>query len=156
MNDLNAELKEKLETWRTQGQRKVVRVIGRGTGRASEGRIFVQQWSKEARGRLAILALAVCWGLALLSALIPFINFVSVPLLAILGPFIAWRVYSKDSMVVGGLIGCPRCGLSYELGRGRMEFPIHSQCTYCQERAEVLEDTGEEEISTSAGRARSA
>lgn len=139
MNDLNAELKEKLEAWRVQGERKVVRVLGVGSGNVSHGQLFVQQWPRKKRLQLAVLALVACWALAVSSVMIPFIDFVSVPFLVILGPFIAWRVYSKTSVILGGLVVCPKCGLTYELSRGRMDFPVHSQCSYCRERAEVLE-----------------
>jgi hypothetical protein len=57
--------------------------------------IVIRPSNERERTRAAALTLALFWGLALVSLIIPYANLVLTPLLFILGPFAAWKASQR-------------------------------------------------------------
>ena len=73
-------------------------------------RVTVARHAPAARTQRALKALAICWGLALATILIPIAHFVLVPGFFIAGIVLGLRKLNEPATVteVGGV--CPRCG----------------------------------------------
>jgi hypothetical protein len=57
--------------------------------------IVIRPSNERERTRAAALTLALFWGLALVSLIIPYANLVLTPLLFVLGPFAAWKASQR-------------------------------------------------------------
>ena len=79
--------------------------------------------------------LAICWGLAIATAFIPIVHFVSVPVLVLVGPvafFVMKRMYTDKTDVHTPGAQCPGCGDLIHLPISLEEWPVHFSCNNCQ------------------------
>jgi hypothetical protein len=116
-------------------------MMSRGIGRPVEivcsrartvGEVRLQSWSPSGRWARAAKTLAVLWGLAIVSVLVPVAHFLLVPGLLVAGPIVAFRIAHERSMVLGGEGLCPACGKVVSISRCADEWPLTDMCQHCQ------------------------
>ncbi|MBO9666398.1 MAG: hypothetical protein J7501_06250 [Bdellovibrio sp.] len=99
--------------------------------RRSEGHIIIQHFNKAEKTRTAIKKLALFWGIALVSVLIPVFHFVLVPLFFFLGFYFAHRGYKSDGLVLSGATTCPHCQNPVEIKKAQLNWPLSEICQNC-------------------------
>jgi hypothetical protein len=84
-----------------------------------------------ARRKRAVIALCICWGLAIASLPILFLHFFLVPAFLLAGPiFYALRMRESD-LILGGIVPCPRCSADNRLGVQAEDWPLGMRCEQC-------------------------
>ncbi|MFM6928837.1 MAG: hypothetical protein ACKOX6_10265 [Bdellovibrio sp.] len=78
-----------------------------------------------------VKALAVFWGLAIFSILLPVVHFVLVPLFLFLGVFMAFRARKYHEEMLSGEINCPHCGSLVKIGKAPILWPLSEICQNC-------------------------
>lgn len=101
------------------------------------GEVRVERWDKPARLLRAAKRLAVLWGLAVVSVLIPIAHFVLVPGLLIAGPIAAYLRFRQESGVLGGEGSCPFCGKTMTIDDHPDEWPFFETCEACHDPARI-------------------
>ena len=71
-------------------------IVRSDTGKTSLGQVRIQEWDKKARTSRAAKFWIYCWGLSLLSVIIPIAHFFLVPGFLLAGPVGAW-IFSTQS-----------------------------------------------------------
>lgn len=99
--------------------------------RRSEGYITVTYFNPAQRTQAALKKLALFWGIALVSVLIPFFHFVTVPLFSALGLFFAYRTYKSQGRVKEGLTRCPHCQTEVIVKPAEIQWPLTEICQNC-------------------------
>jgi hypothetical protein len=107
-------------------------------GRTSPGVMDVRAVGPSLRIGRALRALAICWGFALISVLVPFLHWVLVPALALLGPLVAVRAFANDRQVCGGGGSCPACAMPVVFTRSASPEAFHQTCATCRLSLEVV------------------
>lgn len=87
--------------------------------------------SEEKRGR-AIKALGICWGLALLSAPLPPIHWVTVPGFFLFGIYLGLRRLGEGSFLEAVSFPCPECGKEASLTPQPEKNPLDFVCPHCR------------------------
>src|SRR5690242_15102508 len=95
-------------TMNSQANFQKVTVFGK-SDKFKEGFVRIQEWDKKARILRALKSLGLCWGLAIVSILIPIAHFVLVPGFLVAGPILAFFVFTAKSTILGGDSTCPEC-----------------------------------------------
>lgn len=72
------------------------------------------------------------WGLALVSVFIPVAHFVLVPGFLLAGPVAALLARRRTEVLLGGLVRCPKCDETYDVGGGALQWPAQGQCPACR------------------------
>ena len=72
------------------------------------------------------------WALALASVLIPVAHFVLVPGFLLAGPVAAVLARRRSEVLLGGMVDCPKCHQSYDVGGGALQWPAQGQCPACR------------------------
>ncbi len=98
----------------------------------SSGTIRIVTWSKRERIKRAFRAILICWGLALVSVLLPGLHFLLVPFFVIVSPFAASYVYLGKELVLEGEGSCPKCQQPIKIGKSKVQWPIFDLCKSCQ------------------------
>ena len=105
--------------------------------KATSGEVKMQVWNRDERMKRALKALGLSWGIALLCILIPILHFVLVPLGLIAGPIIAYAIYFKESIILGGEAPCPQCGKPLKIVRSEVKWPLSDLCGVCQAEVKI-------------------
>ena len=121
------------------------RVVGTGIpvsiafydGRAAVGGMDVRTVGYGLRAWRAARALAICWAFALISLLVPFLHWVLVPALVLLGPGVAFRAFCNDRQVCGGGGPCPVCGAVITFARSAKPEAFQQSCLSCRRSLQV-------------------
>lgn len=96
-----------------------------------------------ARMRRALKALGACWGLALVTVLVPIAHFVLVPGFFVLGIVLAAQRAGEAATVLGASGRCPRCDAEREfLASGRLRAETKAQCPACRNELSLSVDPG--------------
>jgi len=98
----------------------------------SVGEVRVQSWSLINRLARAAKKLAVMWGLAIVSVLIPVAHFLLVPGFVVAGFVFAFTAARQRSAVLGGEGTCPACGKLFSISKCVDEWPLTDVCEHCQ------------------------
>jgi hypothetical protein len=86
-----------------------------------------------ARMRRALVALGACWGLGLVSVLVPIAHFVLVPGFFVLGIVLATTRARETASVLGAAGHCPRCDAERAfVASGRLREESMAQCPVCR------------------------
>lgn len=101
------------------------------------GEVQVMVWTPRERTLRAIKFSGICWGLAVLSIVIPFLHFFLVPGFLITGPIVYYYVYKQERIITEGKGTCPGCFVPLPISRTRYRFPIYELCTSCQSNLEI-------------------
>lgn len=115
------------------GQR-VVLVCGRSQ---SAGEVRIERWTRQQRLLRAARTLLACWGLAVLSVLVPVAHFVLVPALLLAGPIAAFVVARQPSAIIGGQGPCPACGELLVVSRAAERWPLDEACEACHAQVTI-------------------
>lgn len=99
--------------------------------RRSEGYVTLVYLNPAQRTQAALKKLALFWGIALVSVLIPVFHFVSVPLFFLLGLFFAYRTSKSEGRVKEGLTKCPHCHTEVIVKPAEIQWPITEICQNC-------------------------
>jgi hypothetical protein len=99
--------------------------------RRSEGYVTIIHFNPAQRTREALKKLAMFWGVAVLSVLIPVFHFVTVPLFFCLGIFFAYRTYKSEGRVIDGLTKCPHCQTEVIIKPAELQWPLTEICQNC-------------------------
>ena len=99
--------------------------------RRSEGYVTVEYFNPAGRMRQALKKLAIFWGVALVSILLPIVHFVTVPLFFGLGIFFAYRSYKSEGRVIEGLTRCPHCEKEVPIKPAELQWPLTEICQNC-------------------------
>lgn len=108
------------------------------SGAAVPGQVRVQEWDKKARTARALRFWAFCWGLSIVSVILPLVHFVLVPGFFLAGPLGAWIISTQASQILGGEATCPDCGAFLPIAPAADRWPLRDLCTQCQ-RSLVIE-----------------
>jgi hypothetical protein len=114
------------------GKEEVVAVRLVKNQSTTTGELKMVVWSKHERMWRAGRALAICWSLALFCVLIPVLHFVLVPFFLLLGPFVAFALYSDELGQLGGSGICPECKKEFNIVSGKKKFPFDDVCNHCR------------------------
>ena len=120
----------------SEGESIAVSVLER-EGRTATGTVSMRRLDKPTRTKRAMIALAICWGLALVSLPIMFLHFFLVPLFAILGPILFVMRMKQESTVLGAKVECPACGKPNSLGKQAAGWPLLASCESCGARLTI-------------------
>jgi len=99
--------------------------------RRSDGFVIIQTFNKAQRTQVALKKLAIFWGLAIISILIPVFHFVLVPLFFCLGFFFAHRGYKSEGEVLSGTTTCSHCNTEIIVKKAELNWPITEICQGC-------------------------
>lgn len=99
--------------------------------RRTEGYVTAVFFNPPARAKQALKKLALFWGIALVTVLIPVFHFVSVPLFLGLGIFFGYRSYKSEGRVIEGLTRCPHCNTEVPLKPAELQWPLTEICQNC-------------------------
>lgn len=103
---------------------------------AGEARIV--RHANSARWMRAVLGGLACWGLALVSVLIPLGHFILVPAFLFAGPVVFLMRLSEDVVLQGAHGCCPVCGVEQEFTeRGRLKPRHPVRCASCSRALEL-------------------
>ena len=102
-----------------------------GDERHREGTIRLHTMNPSERMVQALKKLALFWGIALFSVLIPVFHFVTVPLFFFLGIFFFYRGYKSEGVVLGGEVNCPHCDHGVTIKPTAIEWPVSEICQNC-------------------------
>lgn len=94
--------------------------------------IKIMRLLKSSRGTLALKTLAMFWGGAMFSILIPIVHFISVPSGLIAGVFMAWRAYGFENRLLESTIKCPYCQKEMDLKQKAFNWPLREECLHCR------------------------
>lgn len=100
-------------------------------GREAQGEVYIQVWDQKKRTARALKTLGLCWGLALITVVVPILHFILVPGFFVAGPAAAWIIYQQSSIVLGGATTCPKCKEAFKIERGREKWPLEDVCSKC-------------------------
>ena len=81
--------------------------------------------------------LAIFWGLAVLTAFIPILHFVLVPLFLLLGLIFSVSVWMETSLLESGRCTCANCGKDFDLDRSAESWPKSHRCPLCYVTLEI-------------------
>lgn len=101
------------------------------------GVVRLLEWGKRDRLKRALKALALCWGAAVGSVLIPLVHFILPPLLLIAGPIVAYVIYHRERIIDGGKGTCPNCSEPFSIVKGAVKWPLKDLCPACQTPVQV-------------------
>ncbi|WP_413944560.1 hypothetical protein [Bdellovibrio sp. HCB-162] len=113
-----------------QGE-KVLIQANVGDERRTDGIVYIKHFSPPERMSQALKKLALFWGIALVSVLIPVFHFVTVPLFFFLGLFFARRTYKSEGRVLSGETRCPHCQTEVKVKPAELQWPITEICQNC-------------------------
>ncbi|MDG0817374.1 hypothetical protein [Bdellovibrio svalbardensis] len=99
--------------------------------RRSDGFVYIETFNQTQKMQVALRKLALFWGLAILSILIPVFHFVLVPLFFALGFFFAHRGYKSEGQVLSGSTTCPHCHTEVVVRKAELNWPITEICQGC-------------------------
>ncbi|HEX7674066.1 MAG TPA: hypothetical protein VF412_07840 [Bdellovibrio sp.] len=99
--------------------------------RRSPGFVYIEIFNQAQRTRVALKKLAIFWGIALVSVLLPVVHFVLVPLFFFLGFFFAYRGFKSEGQVLSGETTCPHCGTKVVVKKQELAWPITEICQGC-------------------------
>lgn len=122
------------------------RVVGSGIGvvlraydgRTAAGTMDVRVVGPGVRLGRALRALLICWAFAVIALLVPFLHWVLVPALVLLGPAVAVRAFANDRQVCGGGGTCPACAAPVAFARSAKPDAFHQTCSGCRLSLEVV------------------
>ena len=120
-----------LTRWRALSS-PVSAVVSTGDGKTKPVEVYRQVLDRPGRVTRAIKGWAICWGLAVVSILVPVAHFVLVPAFAIAGPVVAWIRMRQESVILGAIVDCPACGEQTRLARTADDWPITLYCKPCR------------------------
>jgi len=96
-------------------------------------RVRVARHDPPARTRRALKALGLCWGLAVVTVLVPIAHFVLVPGFFVLGIVLAVRRFGEATTVLGAFGHCPRCDAARDfIATGALRAEMRAQCPVCR------------------------
>lgn len=102
-----------------------------GDERTQNGVVYIKWFAPPEKMSQALKKLALFWGIALVSVLIPVFHFVSVPLFFGLGIFFALRSYKSEGKVLSGSVQCPHCLHEVKVKPAELQWPISEICQNC-------------------------
>ena len=107
------------------------------TGNKTQGSIDVHVWTQPERLKRALKFGGLCWGLSLISVLLPGVHFILVPLFFISGPILAVIIYKQIASLQNGQGPCPFCKANVVISKGPIKWPatdwsMDELCTKCQ------------------------
>jgi hypothetical protein len=104
-------------------------------------RVTVARHDPATRGRRALKALAMLWGLALLTVLVPIAHFVLVPGFFVAGIVVGLRKLREPATVTGVSGLCPKCGeeRTFEAD-GKLTATSKVTCPVCHNQPELTID----------------
>ena len=120
-------------------------VVTTETGKTSIGQVRIIHWDKRMRTSRALKFWGYCFGLSIVSIIIPLAHFVLVPGFFLAGPIGAWMISTRTSQVLGGESTCPECSAFLPLAPSADHWPLNDLCTGCQRSLKVkkMEKLGE-------------
>lgn len=107
-------------------------VVRSDADKKSNANLSVLTLPKSSRGTLALKTLAMFWGGALVSLLIPIVHFVSVPAGLMAGVFMSWRAYGFANQLEPNRVLCPNCQTEIELKPRAFNWPLREECAQCR------------------------
>ena len=108
-----------------------------GDRRSTTGEVRYQRWPRGARMARAAKAWGACWGLAVVSVLLPAVHFLLVPAFVLAGPVVGVLRARQTSGVLGGEGTCPACGEQVRIGAHPDVWPLFDVCPTCQSQVRV-------------------
>ncbi|MDR2187724.1 MAG: hypothetical protein LBE62_06685 [Azonexus sp.] len=104
-------------------------IISNGAGGRADGVLEVRQLSLSERALRGAVGLGLTWLLAAMSVVLPGIHFVSVPLLLLAGPVVAFLRYRRTTRNERISGACPTCGRAFFLPlKSTDQLPLDSCC----------------------------
>jgi len=107
-------------------------------GRQTVGAMAVRQVGVGLRLARALRTLLVCWAFAVVTLLVPFLHWILVPTLGLLGPVLAAFSLRNDRQVCGGGGACPMCGAQITFARSAHPEAFPCTCASCRSGLEVV------------------
>jgi len=102
------------------------------------GEARIVRHANSARWMRAVLGGLACWGLALVSVLVPLGHFILVPAFLFAGPVVFLMRLSEDVVLQGAHGRCPVCGVEQEFTeRGRLKPRHPVRCASCSRALEL-------------------
>lgn len=104
----------------------------------TEARVRVRPLDSRTRTARALRALGACWGLAVVSVLVPLLHFVLVPAFLIAGPVFAVQRLGERATLLGARGDCPGCGAPQEFTLALAPAPqVPLRCEACGRRIQL-------------------
>jgi hypothetical protein len=102
---------------------------------ATQYKATQKTWTKKAAVKKGMRIVAIGWGMALFTILIPIVHFVAPPALLLLSPLAGWGMYKlysgKTDITVENAL-CPNCGEKIDLPSSLESWPVHGVCLNCK------------------------
>lgn len=96
------------------------------------GEIFFSPIPGVVRVKAALKIFLICFVLAVGFVFIPILHFVLVPLMLLLAPLLAWRVYSKNFEFQSAKVSCADCGGLLDASHSNFKWPLRLECPGCR------------------------
>ena len=107
-------------------------------GRQSSGAMTVRHVGVGLRLGRALRSLLICWVFAVVAVLVPFLHWVLVPAIGLLGPVLAVLAFRNDRQVSGGGGICPVCGAAVAFARTARPEAFSCTCAGCRSGLEAV------------------
>jgi hypothetical protein len=103
--------------------------------------IRVERHAQPDRVKRGLKALFACWGIAVLTVLIPIAHFVLVPAFLALGILLFTKRLREQASIVGLTGTCPRCQATGPFeASGRLRAHAKAQCGTCRNELDLAVD----------------
>lgn len=106
-------------------------------GAAADGVVYRQVLGRPERTKRALIALGICWGLALASLPVFFFHFFLVPFFALTGAVLFFLRLRQERIVLGALLDCPSCQATTRLGKQSDDWPLLLACQGCNTKLTI-------------------
>lgn len=108
-----------------------------GENNSSQGTVIIETYSKAKRFTRFILSVLICLTLIVVSAVIPILHFVLIPLSIIISPFIIIMLSSSKDSIKGGKGTCPFCKADFSIYSRSNKFPFYDICSACGRQVRI-------------------
>lgn len=112
-------------------------VLSSSNEKQNTGKVQVISWSQQERTKRAIKTWAMCWGAAIICIAFPLVHFVAVPGFFLAGPIVAFFIWAQEAKIAGGECKCPSCAATFQVSKGRPQWPLSDVCSSCHEAIRI-------------------
>ncbi len=116
-----------------QAQEKMIKIIvAMDADKQSEAPARVRNFSSSERLMSGLKFLGMCWGIAILSILVPVLHFFLVPGFLLGGIIVFFIRYNRKDFIESMKIVCPNCQRDFEIANLSFNWPLRQACPQCQ------------------------
>ncbi len=111
---------------------KVQIVVAMDADRQAESVVLARDFNHAERFLSGLKFLAMCWGIAVISILVPILHFFLVPGFLVGGIAIFFIRYCRKDYLELAELSCPNCHKAFRLEKLSFNWPLRQACPSCE------------------------